>query len=144
MEVFDCPCEWHTRMVDPDGPRLPLPVLFQPKAVEHSFWLWYVRSTPSEVVGAVLLDPRSNPYVREFRGFYAACKHVRTFYNLPLSDQELKTLSECGMVKTSNDGQWQRLSDFTLEGRYEMIPEMFGQSSICSAWKTTSSHAPRP
>ena len=43
------------------------------------------------------------------------------------------------MVKTSNDGQWQRLSDLTFEGCYKMIPEMFGQSSICSAWKTSSS-----
>lgn len=136
-----CSCEFHTRDA---SNRLPVPVLFQPKELRDSFWLWLMSRTPMRVV-AILADAAHTPHPRQFRGFLEAVTFVCQYYNLSVSKEELKELSMSGSVRVSRDGSLQKVTDAMLvDERYPLLPEDFGQSAICFGWKETSHHLMPP
>lgn len=132
---FQCACEFHARA---PCAQLPVPVLFRPRELEHSFWLWCMSLNPVLVI-AVVRDAAQRPRPRPFRGFFEACTFVCKHYNLPIATDEIVALSKAGWVK-ARDGAQIPLLESGLRQAVSLptLPEECGQSALCYGWRSTT------
>ena len=127
-----CSCTFHSHN---GSIILPIPVLFCPPNAERTFWVWLVRLFPKRKL--VVIDNNGN-LSKVFSSFLSVCRHVNEIDKLHLTDKEVTRLANSGMM---NLGQ-NRIVTFNeallRDNEVSLIPEDYGQSHLCCAWKTST------
>ena len=138
--MAECDCGF---CATPPRTCLPVPVLFVPPDPKDAFCVWLVRTAPTPSV-CVKLDDGRTSYPRSFRSLFDACSFVCRALHVSLPSEQVRALSESGVVKAADSSHVPLREVAFSSPRNAVLPVHAGQSARCLRFRVSRSTVMRP